>query len=269
MNILNKNKQSLILSQLTEGNSIRSIERMTGVHRDTIMRLLVRAGDNAKALHDERMRDLQSKFIQCDEIWTYVGCKQKRVPKYAYSGILGDQYVFVAMDADTKLVPSFLVGKRSDPSTMQFIRDLADRVKGHFMLSSDSFPPYTKIVPQVLGDRIEYGQVHKVYNEERREQKRYSPAHLIEVTIRSIIGEPDPDRISTSYIERQNLTMRMSIRRMTRLTNAFSKKLENLVAAINLHFYSYNFIRVHGTVGMTPAMAAGITDRVWGWDAVL
>ena len=202
---------------------------MTGVHRDTIMRLLVKAGDNAKELHDQRMRNLQSKFIQCDEIWTYVGCKQKQVTKYEYSGIRGDQYVFVAIDADTKLVPSFLVGKRNNISTGQFIRDLADRVTGYFQLSSDSFAPYTRIVPSVLGDRIEYGQVHKVYNEERREQKRYSPAHLIEVTLRSIIGEPDKERISTSYIERQR----------------------------------------HGTLGMTPAMAAGKADKVWGWDKIL
>ena len=272
MNKLSQDKQALILSHLAEGNSIRSIERLTGVHRDTIMRLLLHAGDAAQDVMDRRMKNLPCGYVQMDEIWTYVGKKQKRVdwidqqenPDY------GDQWVFVAIDAETKLVPSFLVGKRNYQSTEEFVSDLAARVPGPFQLSSDSLPLYSKVVPAVLGDRVDYGQVHKEYNEERREQKRYSPAYLVKVTLRSVMGDPDLRMISTSYVERQNLTMRMSMRRFTRLTNGFSKKLENLKAAVALHFYHYNFIRIHSSLGCTPATAAGITQRdVWGWIPVL
>jgi IS1 family transposase len=273
MNKLSQGKQSLILSQLVEGNSIRSIERMTGVHRDTIMRLLLRAGENAEFLHDERVRNLTVEQIQCDELWTFVGCKQRHLTQDERDGERvserGDQWVFVAIDAYSKLVPSYMVGKRDWGTASRFIHDLSDRVTGYFQLSSDSLRLYSQIVPLVLGDRIEYGQVHKSYGEERKEQKRYSPAYMVRVTIRSIIGEPNPKEISTSYIERQNLTMRMSMRRFTRLTNAFSKKLENLRAAVALHFYHYNFMREHSSLLMTPAMAAGLTNEAWGWEPIL
>lgn len=270
MNKLSAEKQMAVLAQLVEGASIRSIERTTGVNRNTIMTLLVKAGDRAAYILDRRMHNLHTAYIQVDEIWTYVGAKQKHIPKDQRGGDRGDQWVFVAIDADTKLVPSFLIGKRTNKDTEEFISDLAARVDGCFQLSSDSMNSYSSIVPEVLGDRVDYGQVHKEYNEERREQKRYSPAHLIRVTIRSIWGDPVLDQISTSYVERQNLTMRMQMRRFTRLTNGFSKKLDNLVAAVNLHFYHYNFMRVHSAHGTTPAFAAGITQReVWGWEPIL
>jgi IS1 family transposase len=270
MNKLSQEKQELILSHLVEGNSIRSIERITGVHRDTIIRLMLRAGDKAQDVMDRRMKEIHAENIQIDEIWTYVGCKNRHLPKGERGGERGDQWVYVAIDADTKLVPSYLVGKRNYLTTEEFISDLAHRVPGYFQLSSDSLGLYTEVVPSVLGDRIDYGQVHKEYGEERREEKRYSPAYLVRVTIRSILGEPNHRLISTSYVERQNLTMRMSMRRFTRLTNGFSKRLENLVAAVNLHFYHYNFMRVHSAHGLTPAFAAGITHREqWGWEPIL
>jgi IS1 family transposase len=267
MNKLSKDKQSLILSQLVEGQSVRSVERITGVHRDTILRLLVRAAEKANVIHDLMLRDLPAEHIMVDEIWSYCGAKQKNVQKGEI--LRGDQYVFVAMDSKTKLVPAYAIGKRDNFTTHMFIRDLATRIVGGFQISSDSFTPYTRVIPAILGHRVTYGQVHKEYNEEYREQKRYSPARLVKVTIRKIIGNPDPATVSTSHIERQNLTMRMSMRRFTRLTNGFSKKLKNLRAAVSVHFYYYNFMRVHSTHGLTPAMAAGVTDAKWSWDMLL
>ncbi len=271
MNKLSQDKQALVLSQLVEGNSIRSIERITGIHRDTITRLLVATGEKAAAVLDEELRDIESKRIQVDEIWCYCGKKARQCsPEEKQSGHVGDQWVFVAIDADTKLVPIYLVGKRTDADTQEFIRGLSERVTSdRFQVTSDGLIQYVNAIYYALGDRADYAQIIKNYGQELKEERRYSPAKLIGITIKPIIGEPDREHISTSYIERQNLTMRMSMRRFTRLTNGFSKKVENLRAAVALHFYQYNFLRVHGSIGTTPAIAAGITDRVWGWDAIL
>jgi IS1 family transposase len=270
MNILSTDKKISVLSALVEGNSIRSIERMTGVHRDTVMRLMLKSGDAAQQIMDDRLRNLTVRRLQIDEIWTYVAKKQKRCSQSEKKqGLKGDQYVFVAIDAETKLIPSFLIGKRDYKSTLKFLTDVANRVDSHFQLSTDSFKMYNYAVPRALGGRVDYGQIHKDYGELAKMEKRYSPAYLVGVTIRSILGEPDETHISTSYIERQNLTMRMHMRRFTRLTNAFSKKLENLQAAVNLHFYHYNFMRSHKTLGRTPAMAAGVTEKFGNWAELL
>jgi IS1 family transposase len=205
-----------------------------------------------------------------DEIWSYVQKKQKQCTdeEKAY-GKVGDQYVFVAMDSDSKLVISSLVGKRSLENAKTIIKDLQFRVINRFQLSTDAFTAYNEAVDSVFGEDIDYGQVHKNYAEEFKTEKRYSPATIVSTTLKIILGEPKKNRISTSHIERQNLTMRMQMRRFTRLTNAFSKKLENHKAAIALHFFHYNFMRIHQSLRVTPAMQANITRHLWTWNDLL
>jgi IS1 family transposase len=270
MNTLSIEKQVSILSSLVEGCSIRSIERMTGVHRDTIMRLTLRVGLMAQEILDREMINLRPKRLQVDEIWTFVGKKQKELKGEERDSLeLGDQYVFVALDADTKLIPVFRVGKRDIKTTNSFIAELATRVVGRFQLSTDSFSSYFNAVDKVFGQDIDYGQIHKHYGEVGEGERRYSPANIIRVTLKTLLGEPIRKDISTSYVERQNLTMRMQMRRFTRLTNAFSKKLENLRAALALHFFHYNFMRIHQSLRVTPAMQAGISRHLWTWEEFL
>ncbi len=270
MNTLPLSKKTLILSHLVEGSSVRSIERITGVHRDTILRVLVEAGERAQYILETRLVNLESKFVQIDEIWTYVGKKQKHLDEVErLSDELGDQYVFVAMDSDTKLVPSFSVGKRNLSVATSFLKDLRDRIRTRFQLSSDSFPAYFNAVDSIFGEDIEYGQIDKTYAEEPGGSHRYSPGCVVSVFVKPILGNPIRRRISTSHIERQNLTMRMQMRRFTRLTNAFSKKLENLKAALALHFFHYNFMRIHSSLRVTPAMEARVTNRIWNFEELL
>lgn len=270
MNTLSPEKQTLVLSLLVEGNSIRSIERLTGVTKRAIIRLLVIAGERAREIQDSMMINLKSNFIQVDEIWTYVQKKQKRASEGEQEAFgYGDQYVFVAMDSETKLVPSFIVGKRSYENAISIMKDLQYRIPKKFQLSSDSFAPYFNAVDHVFGEDVDYGQIHKTYREDVRNEKRYSPAQFTGVIIRPLIGNPKRRKISTSHVERQNLTMRMQMRRFTRLTNAFSKKLKNLECAVSLHFFHYNFMRVHQSLRVTPAMEASVTNRIWSWSDLL
>jgi len=267
-NFLSLEKKALVLNSLVEGNSIRSTVRLTGVNKKTVMRLLVEAGEQAREILDRELVNIQSRFVEADEIWCYVGKKQKQVTQSDNSE-MGDQYVFVAMDAETKLITSYLVGKRNFNCTLSFIKDLRYRISTRFQLTTDSFIPYFNAVDSVFGTEIDYAQVHKEYAEERQAEKRYSPAQIIRVTMKPLLGQPQRQHISTSYVERQNLTMRMQMRRFTRLTNAFSKKLHNLECAVALHFYHYNFMRVHQSLRVTPAMEARVTNRLWTWDDLL
>ncbi|MCI0450610.1 MAG: IS1 family transposase [Chlorobi bacterium] len=273
MNILPIYKQIQILNSLVEGNSIRSISRMLNVHAGAILRLLEIAGKKALDLHDRNVVNIKSNFIQIDEIWAYVQKKQKQIDLdqkwYGKSSDIGDQYTFVALDAETKLVTNYLTGKRSLENTYTFLRDLQQRVITRFQLTSDSFKPYYHAVRRIFGNQIDYAQLHKVYGEDYKEEKRYSPAEIKKTQIISLIGEPKLEHISTSYVERQNLTMRMNMRRFTRLTNAFSKKLDNLKYAVSLHFFHYNFMRIHKSLRATPAMVAGITNTIWDWEDFL
>jgi len=270
MNKLSDEKRMMILSQLVEGCSIRSIERVTGVHRDTIVRLLVDAGETAKEVMDSQMMNLRCRFVQVDEIWSYVGKKQKQCTnEEKKAGEVGDQYVFVAIDSETKLIPAFMVGKRTGENAYTFMRELKMRISNVFQLSTDAFGPYFSCVDEVFHDRIHYGQIIKQYAEDGKGEKRYSPAQIINVEITPMIGNPRVDKISTSHIERQNLTMRMQMRRFTRLTNAFSKKVKNLECAVSLHFYHYNFMRLHQSLRITPAMEAKVTNRIWDWNDLL
>lgn len=228
MNNLKSAKQEAVIGSLVEGCSIRSIERMTGVHRDTIMRLMVCVGNSCEKIMDDSMRNLACKDIEVDEVWSYVGKKQRHVRQDDDPNEVGDFYTFIALDSETKLIPTYRVGKRDLFTTQAFISDLASRLKNRIQLSSDKFKAYVESVERTFGADIDYGQIVKSYEAEPIGPGRYSPPHVVSVTKEYITGNPDPEKICTSYVERQKLTVRMHIRRFTRLTNAYSKKLENM-----------------------------------------
>jgi len=254
-----------VVACLVEGNSIRATVRMTGVAKNTVTKLLVDLGTACSIYQDSAMRDLSCERIQCDEIWAFCYAKKRNVPedKRGQFGY-GDVWTWVGMDADTKLVASYRIGSRDTEDAAEFMRDLAGRMKHRVQLTTDGYAPYLMAVPNAFRDEIDYAMLVKIYGTAtKEEQRRYSPAVCLGQDKQPKIGSPDPGHISTSHVERQNLTMRMSMRRFTRLTNAFSKKIENLAAAVSLHFAYYNFCRVHTTLGTTPAVAAGVTDHVW------
>jgi IS1 family transposase len=260
-------KQFLILSLLCEGQSIRATSRIADVSPVTVLKLLLDAGQRARDIHDTMMVNIRSAFIECDEQWGFIFKKQKRV-SFDEAPAIGDFYTFIAMDSDTKLVPSYLVGKRTGATALVFMKDLATRVTSRFQLSTDSYRAYADVVDHVYGADVDYGQIHKEYAELTGE-RRYSPGRIIRATKKVIIGNPIQKRICTSYIERQNLTVRMQQRRFTRLTNGFSKSLKHHEAAVDLHFFYYNFVRIHQTLRVTPAMEAKITNRLWSWKDLL
>jgi IS1 family transposase len=267
VNTLSQEKQTQVLSLLVEGVSVRSIERVTGVHRDTIVRLLGRAGDVCARLMDEKLTDLNCEEVEVDELWGYVGKKQKNVRSTDNQREVGDQYVFVAMDAQSKVVCSYLVGKRSAENAVQLMRDLQYRMAKRITLTTDGFTPYVEAVEKSFGAAVDFSQLVKTYSGDERTRERYSPSEFVRSYQTQIVGKSK--RVSTSYIERQNLTIRIQMRRFTRLTNAFSKKLASMKAAVALHFAHYNFMRVHRSLRVTPAMEAGLTDHVWTWGELL
>jgi IS1 family transposase len=263
MNALSTEKKTAVIAALVEGTSIRSVERMTGVHRDTIMRLLLSVGENCADLLDSKMQSLPCKLVQMDEIWTYVGKKEKRVTSDENPELVGDQYVFVAMDSESKLIPCFRVGKRNAANAWYFVQDLQERLAGRVQLTSDGFKPYLNAVDDAFGIDVDYAILIKTYQEPHDPEKRYSPGEFVNAVPIPVTGNPKAHLISTSHIERQNLTIRMQLRRFTRLTNAYSKKLSHLKAALALHFAHYNFCRTHLTLRVTPAMAAGVSSHIW------
>jgi IS1 family transposase len=253
-----------------EGNSIRSVERMTGIHRDTIIRLIIRVGEGCSRLMDKKMRDLTCERLQLDELWAFVGMKQKRAAQLPERGEFGDAYTFVALDADTKLVPCFHVGRRTAADTAIFINDLRDRVVNRPQITTDAFIPYYDAIMSAFGNRCDYAQIVKVFASDLNVGRgRYSPPKMIRSETEELIGLPDDRHISTSFVERQNLSVRMECRRFTRLTNAFSKKLANLKASVALQYAHYNFVRIHRTLRGSPAMAAGVTHRLWSIEELL
>lgn len=261
-------KAESILKLLVEGMSLRSIERVAQVHRDTIMRLLLLAGDRCHKLMYEKMHGLNPRYLQCDEIWTFCWKKKAHVRKSDPIDF-GDQWVFVALDEETKLVPHFEIGKRTRETTEQFLNGLkwtmGDR---HVQITTDGFHFYNSI-QSIFAGRCDFAQLTKLYGDHDGPDARYSPPRLTEVISKVRDGNPDPDHISTSFVERQNLTMRQQMRRFTRLTQGFSKKLSHLIAAVRLHFAFYNFCRVHRSLRTTPCMAAGITDHIWNMNELL
>jgi len=262
-NVLNTDKQIAVIGALAEGSSIRAIERMTGVHRDTIMRLGVKVGQGCTALLDETMRNLPCTRLEMDEIWGFVGKKEKHV-KAEDSSDVGSVWTYCAIDADTKLVPAFRVGDRDAATANAFLADVAGRMRNRVQISTDALGAYREAIERAFGLDADYGQIIKTYGSiTTSDNRRYSAPEFISCEKKVIAGRPDFDLISTSYIERLNATTRLHMRRLTRLTLAFSKKRENFEAAVGLHFAYYNFVKRHNTLRCTPAMAAGVAKTFW------
>jgi IS1 family transposase len=264
-NVLPRAKQLAVLSALVEGVSVRGTERLTGVCREAILSLLVRVGNGCAALLDERMRDLTCERLEIDELWAFVGKKQRHVKETDDASRVGDTWTYVAIDATTKLVPCFLTGKRNADTTNAFIADLASRLRYRVQISTDGLRMYADAIRASFAS-VDYATIVKEYESEPAGAGRYSPPKVTATAKTPIFGAPIEELVSTSFVERQNLTMRMQIRRFTRLTNAHSKKLENHGAAVALHFAHYNYVRTHSTLRCTPAMAAGIATTVWSMD---
>lgn len=264
MNRLDRKTRAQIVHLLCEGQSIRAVTRLTGCSKNTVAKLLVKAGHACAAYQDKALRDLPCKRVQMDEIWTFVYAKNDNV-KAAKSApaTAGDVWTWTAICADTKLIVSWLLGARDTDAALSFVSDLGSRLTNRVQLTSDGHRPYLSAVEAVFGDDVDYAMLVKIYGADPQAETRYSPAKCIGAEKKPKIGNPDAKHISTSYAERSNLTIRMHMRRFTRLTNAFSKKVENHAAAIALHTMYYNFVSIHQTLKVTPAMAAGVTDKLW------
>jgi IS1 family transposase len=264
MNRLTKEKRAQILHLLCEGSSIRAITRITGTSKNTVVKLLADVGQACSEYQDRAFRNLTCRRLQVDEIWCFVYAKQAHLPTArAAPANAGDCWTWTAICAETKLVPSWLVGSRDGDAARAFIADLAARLSHRIQLTSDGHRPYLQAVEESFGADIDYAQLQKIYGPAPDAERRYSPPECIGCETRVVEGNPDPRHISTSFVERNNLTMRMHMRRFTRLTNAFSKKVENHAHAVALHFMYYNFCKLHKAHRLTPAMAAGVTDRLW------
>jgi IS1 family transposase len=265
MKQLDNKRRAQVIATLVEGNSIRATARMTDVARNTVLKLLVDLGEACADYQDKAFRNLNCNRIECDEIWSFVGAKNKNATQEQKEALnWGDVWTWVALDADTKLVPCWLVGPRNAGAAYEFISDLASRLKNRIQLTTDGHKAYIEAVEAHFGSEIDYAMLVKIYGPtSKKDETRYSPAECIGAEKRWIAGNPLKELVSTSYVERQNLTMRMSMRRFTRLTNGFSKKIENHAHAIALHYMYYNFCRIHKSLRCTPAMAAGVTTKLW------
>jgi IS1 family transposase len=260
MNKLSVEEKTRIIGALVEGNSIRATCRMTGHSKGAVLKPLAEVGQACMDFHDRKVRNVRSRRIQCDEIWAFCYAKEKNVPKKLKGQFgYGDVWTWTAIDADSKLCVSWNVGDRSAQTAYAFIHDLAERLTNRVQLTTDGHRAYLEAVEDAFGGDIDYAMLIKLYGSSQ-EETRYSPAQCIGSRREPIAGEPDPEHISTSFVERQNLTIRMNMRRFTRLTNGFSKKVANLMHAISLHFVYYNFVRIHQTLRVTAAMEAGIAE---------
>jgi len=256
-------KAEMVLRLLLEGNSVSTVERVTDVHHTTILKLLALAGEKCERIMAEKIRNVEVRDVEADEVWAYIGKKQKRVRPEDDQN-LGDCYTFVAIERHTKLVLNITMGKRDQQTTNVFVEGIRQATaRNRFQITTDGFAPYRNAIPDTLGDRCDFAMLIKVYRASSEGEARYSPAEVQSVEVVPVMGRPDPERICTSIIERSNLSLRMGLRRFTRLTNAFSKKWENHWAAVSLWYTFYNFCRVHKSIRMTPAMAAGISDHIW------
>jgi IS1 family transposase len=264
MNRLDQSKRTAVIRCLVEGNSIRSTVRITGAAKNTVVKLLAELGCACARYHYYNVRGLKVKRLQADEIWSFVGAKKKNVKLEQKVQGWGDVWTWVGIDADTKLVVSYLLGDRGRDSAFAFILDCAERIVGRPQLTTDALKVYPDAVEEVFGSNVDYAQLHKIYGAPTEEEyRRCSPARCIGCDMKTVVGDPDPAHVSTSYVERSNLTMRMSMRRFTRPTNGFSKKLDNHGHAVALYFLHYNFCRVHQTLRVTPAMEAGLANHAW------
>ncbi len=269
MNRVDIRRQTQVIAALVEGNSIRSTSRMTGVARNTVTSLLVDLAEACAGYHDRYVRNMRVRRLQCDEIWNFVGAKAKNATPEKKAEGWGDTWTWTALDADTKLCVSYLVGGRDAGWAMEFMQDCASRISSRVQITTDGHKSYLEAVEGAFGMDCDYAQLQKIYGASGENETRYSPAKCIGCDMKIVSGNPNPKHVSTSFVERQNLSMRMSIRRFTRLTNAFSKKVENHAAAVALWFMYYNFCRVHQTLRVTPAMEAGISDHVWSIEELV
>jgi IS1 family transposase len=270
MNKLSTSKRVQIIRCLVDGCSMRATARIAGAARNTIDKLLVEFGAVCSKYQDTTLRNLGSKRVQVDEVWAFCYCKQKQVtPEISEERYAGDAWTWAAIDADTKLVPCWTIGRRDPDTARVFVSDLAGRLADRIQLTSDGLRTYLNAVVSAFGESVDYAMLVKAYGNDPEAEKRYSPAACTACNEEAVIGEPESEHISTSYIERQNLTMRIGIRRFTRLTNAFSKKIENHAAAVSLHMMYYNFGRVHMTLKTAPAVAAGVADHVWSIEEII
>lgn len=271
MNKLNPQRRAQVLGCLVEGNSMRATVRMTGVAKNTVVKVLTEVGAACMAYQDHALRNLPCKRLQCDEIWSFCYAKEKNMPE-AKKGQFGygDVWTWTALCADTKLVPCWMMGARNTDAAKAFIKDLASRLTHRVQLTTDGHKSYLEAVENAIGGEIDYAMLVKMYGESspKSPERKYSPSTFVRASSHKNTGQPDAESVSTSFVERQNLTMRMSIRRFTRLTNSLSKKVENLAYAVALHFMYYNFGRIHTSLRVTPAMEAGISDHVWSLEEI-
>lgn len=264
MNKLSPQKRTQILAMMVEGVSIRAISRLTGASKNTIVKLLADAGEACLEYQDTTLRNLPCRRLQCDEIWSFVAMKEKQVPEELKGTFgIGDVWTWTAVDAETKLVPCWHVGRRDAEDAAEFINDLSSRLSRRVQLTTDGHKAYLNAIDDAFANQIDYAMLIKLYGKAPEGEIRYSPSECIGTRTEVISGSPDQKHISTSYVERQNLTMRISMRRFTRLTNAFSKKVENHMHAISIYFMHYNFVRIHQTLRVTPAMQAGVANKLW------
>jgi len=269
MNKLSTEERVRVVAALVEGNSIRSTVRMTGVAKNTVAKLLAELGCACAEFHAEHVRGVKAKRVESDEIWSFVGAKEKNVPADKKGRGRGDVWTWTALEAESKLIVSWLVGQRDGATACEFMDDVASRLAGRIQLTTDGHKVYLEAVEGAFGGAIDYAMLIKKYGTERPGEARYSPAVCTGCDKLPIVGNPDDEFVSTSYVERQNLTTRMGMRRFTRLTNAFSKKVENHAHAVALHFVYYNFCRMHQTLRCTPAMAAGLSDHKWSLEELV
>jgi IS1 family transposase len=269
MNRLPLVKRAAILGMLVEGKSLRATSRLADVSINTVTKLLVELGGACAEYHYKNVKSVRVRRLQCDEIWCFIGAKAKHVRPERRAEGWGDAWTWVAIDADTKLCASFLVGGRDGWWAREFMKDCAARVKGRIQITTDGHRVYLDAVEEAFGADVDYAQLQKLYGASEEPDTRYSPPVCIGCELKVVSGDPDPKHVSTSFVERQNLTMRMGMRRFTRLANAFSKKVENHAAMVAIHFLYYNFARIHKTLRVTPAMAAGLTDHVWSLEEIV
>jgi IS1 family transposase len=268
MNRLPLAKRAQIIGMLVEGNSLRATSRLCDVSINTVTKLLLDVAEGAAKYHNENVVNVRVRRLQCDEIWCFVGAKKKNATPEQKAQGWGDVWTWTGIDAETKLCVSYLVGGRDADWARMFMQDCANRIKGRVQVTTDGHKAYLEAVEGAFGMDCDYAQLHKIYGASLENESRYSPAVCIGCDMKTVSGNPDPKHVSTSFVERQNLTMRMGMRRFTRLTNAFSKKIENHAAAVAIHFIHYNFARIHKTLRITPAMAAGISDHVWSLEEI-
>lgn len=269
MNQLSTSERARVVSALVEGCGINATCRMTGISKPTVLKLLAELGEACMAYHDEHVRGLNCKRIQCDEIWSFVGAKMKNTSEEKLALGWGDVWTWTALDADSKLMVSYHVGQRGADAARAFMEDVALRINSRVQITTDGHRAYVEAIEGAFGMDVDYAMLIKLYGNPVNPDSRYSPGEVIGTETVHVTGNPDPKHISTSYVERQNLTMRMSMRRFTRLTNGFSKKAENHQAAIALHYMHYNYCRIHQTLRVTPAMEAGIADHVWSIEELV